>query len=286
VVKVQVVGCSRADSTGADQCLQFNSGQGAAGEGRVLTSTLLALSGTASSPPQAALVAKGEVHTTGGTGISAYNSVAGGSGITIQSGGDVNVPDESKLFGQPGSPGGASTVIRHDTTMALPAFTGANAITSADRMFAAVFNLRPDTFQNQPATVQIACGGSGCSAAAVRTQAENNPGRPIWLSGGLNVDSAGDVGSATQPVLLVVNGGVTFSVSTATIYGLVYVRAPAGSSEWSTSGGGRITGATVVDQSVEGNGTTTFVYDPGVMSLLRWNTGSFVPVPGSWKDFE
>lgn len=286
VVKVQVVGCSRADATGGDQCLQFNAGQGASGEGRVLTSTMLALSGTATSPPQAALVAKGKVHTTGGTGISAYNSVAGGSGITIQAGDDVSVPDENKLFGQPGSPGGAATVIQNDTAMALPDFTGTNAITSVDRMFAAVFNLRPDTFREQPAAVQMTCGVSGCSVAAVRTQAANNPWRPIWLSGGLNVDSTGDVGSATQPVLLVVNGNVTFSVSTATIYGLVYVRAPAGSSEWTTNGGGQITGATVVDQSVRGNGTTTFVYDPGVMSLLRWNTGSFVPVPGSWKDFE
>jgi hypothetical protein len=295
VVKAQVVGCTRADSSTGDQCLQFTAGQGAAGEGRVLVSALLALSGTASSPPQAALVVRRRVDVSG-TGISAYNSIAGGSGITIQSGGDVDIPDPTKLVGQPGSPGGMGTVIQNDSAMgsgssgALRDVTGTNAITAEDRMFAAVFNLRPDTFRDQPATVQMACGSSGCSAADVRGQVANNPWRPIWLNGDLNVDSSGDIGSAAQPVLLVVNGGVAFSVSTATIYGVVYVRTSASTfssnSEWSTSGGGQIIGSTVADEKVDGHGTTSFVFDPGVMSLVRWKTGSFVRVPGSWKDFE
>lgn len=287
VVKVQVVGCSRADASTGDQCLEFNAGQGAAGEGRVLVSAMLALSGTASSPPQAALVARDEVDIGGSTGIAAYNSLPGGTGITVQSGGDVDVPDEGKLVGQPGSPGGMQTVIRNDTALSgLTAFTGTNAISVQERMFAAVFNLRPDTFRDQPATLQLSCGTSPCTAADVRSAVASNPWRPIWLDGGLNVDSAGDIGTAALPVLLVVNGDVSFSVSTANILGLVYVRTPSSSSAWTTSGAGQIVGGTVADKEVRGSGTTTFVHDPAVIGLIRWNTGSFVRVPGSWKDFE
>jgi hypothetical protein len=286
VVKVQVVGCTRADASSGDQCLQFNAGQGAAGEGRALVSAMLALTGTASSPPQTALVARGRVSIGGSVGIAAYNSLPGGSGFTIQSGGDVDVPDESKLVGQPGAPGGMRTVIRNDSSLALASLTGANAISTEDRLFAAVFNLRPDAFRDQPATVQLSCGSSGCSASDLRSAVASNPWRPIWLSGGLNVDSSGDIGSADLPVLLVVNGDVSFSEPGVRVFGLVYVRAPSGSSEWTTSGGGQVIGGTVADQEVRGNGTTAFVHNPAVIARIRWNTGSFVRVPGSWKDFE
>lgn len=285
VVRAQVVGCTRADASGGDQCLQFNAGQGASGEGRVLISSLVALTGTATSFPQAALVARKRVEITG-AGIWAVNSRAGGSGVTIQSGGTVSVANAAQLLTQPGSPPGMQTVIADDKTMDLPAFTGASAITTADRMFAAVFNHRPEVFRQQPAALELTCGIGGCSAAALRALVDVNPWRPIWIEGTLNLDSAGDVGTPALPALLIVNGAVNFSVSTATINGLLYVRTPAGSTAWTTNGGGKIVGATVADEEVLGNGTTTFAFDPAVMALIRWNTGSFVRVPGTWKDFE
>lgn len=285
VVKAEVVGCTRADSSTGDQCLRFTGGQGAAGEGRVVISSLLSISGNASSPPQAALVAREQIQVTG-SGIYAYNTIAGGSGITIQSGGNINVPDWTRVVSQPGSPGGQMSAVANDANMSLPDITGTNATTTAERMFAAVFNLRSSVFRTQPATLEMTCGVAGCSAASLRTLVNGNPGRPIWLDGNLNIDTNGDIGSATDPVLLVVNGSLNFSVSNATIFGVVYIMTPAGSTEWTTNGGGKIVGAVVTDKEIRGNGTTSFVFDPDVVTRTRWGVGSFVRVPGSWRDFE
>lgn len=292
VIRAQVVGCTRADSSGTDPCLVFpgetTSGGtrldlGAAGEGRVVVSSLLSLTGTASSPPQAAIVAKGNV----GAAVSAYNGFMRGSGVTVQAGGLVTTTGQ--LVSMPGSPGGTASAIQSDPMLALLALAGANPISAVDRMFAAVFNLRPNIFQEQPAAVRKTCSGGTCTAADVRSIAAEQPGRPIWLSGSLDVDSAGDIGSATDPVLVVVNGNLTFSNPSVTLYGMVYVRTDATSTppnQWATSGGGQVVGAAVTDGDIVGTGSTTFVFDAGVMSLLRWNTGSFVRVPGSWRDFE
>ena len=287
VVRVQVVGCTRADASGLDPCLAFpgevdGSGNridiGSTGEGRVTLTGLLAVTGTATSPPQAALVAKGNVNAA----VSSYNSIVGGSGVTIHAGGSIS--GVNQLVSLAGSPGGTASTISNDSSMVLSDLSGTDGILSNDRMFAAVFNLRPDTFKEQPAVVQKTCGSTGCTASDVRTIVSAHPWRPIWLSGDLDVDSSGDIGSVGQPVLLIVNGDLKFTSPTVTIYGVVYVRTAAG--QWTTSGAGQVVGGTVADGDVVGSGTTSFVFDPNVISLIRWNTGSFVRVPGSWRDFE
>ncbi len=282
VIKVEVVGCTRADGTGLDTCLSF-AGQGALGEGRAIVSSLMALTGGPSSPPQAALTARDDVDVSG-SGFFAYNSIAGGTGVTVHAGGSVNGYDQ--LVGQAGSPGGPATVIANDPAFTLTAVSGTGGITTQDRMFAAVFNMRPDTFRDQQAGIVIDCPVSGCAIQTIRDKANFNPWRPIWLNGDLNANSSGALGSAAAPVLLVVNGDLKFSVSGVNIFGMVYVRIPSGSSRWETDGAGQITGAAVSDNRIRGDGTTNYVFDPDVMNLLRWNTGSFVRVPSSWKDFQ
>lgn len=283
VIKVEVVACTRVTGyTALDDCLNF-AGQGTAGEGRAVVSSLLALSGGASSLPQASLVARDRIDV-GGSGFSAYNSIAGGSGITVQSGDSVD--GYNRLVGQPGSPGGSATVISSDSSLrsssasdGLWAVSGTGGISTLDRMFAAVFNARPAVIQQQQATVPFPSGSLSISEAA-----ERNPWRPIWVQGDLAIDE--DLGSAARPVLLVVNGDLTFTNSTAKVYGLVYIRTPDGSDRWNTDGAGQIIGATIADKEVRGDCTTTFVYDPNVLNRLRWNAGSFVRVPASWKDFQ
>ena len=276
VVRVQVVGCTRLDAATGDQCLNFN-GQGAFNEARVIISSMLALTGGASSPPQAALTARRAVDITG-AGYSAYNTGAAGSGITVQSGRTVSTA--AALVSSPGSPGGIASIVADDPALNLAPvpITGFPDFSPSDRMFAAVFNLRPQAFRDQQAALEFTCP---CSAAAVQAAALLNPGRPIWVAGDLT-GVATDIGSPTEPVLLVINGNLQFTVTGANIYGLVYAR----TNDWDTRGPGQIIGASVAEGRISGNATTTFAFDPTVMQRLRWNTGSFVRVPGSWKDFQ
>lgn len=283
VVRVQVVGCTRLDGGSSEPCLDFD-GRGAFNEGRVQLSANVALTGGPSSPPRVALVALGNVNI-GGSGISAYNSAAGSAGITIQAGGTINAGASPTLVSSAGSPGGAGTLLQNDALLSsLTPAVAPSVYSVADRMFASVFNTRPDTFRTQQAAIEVACPGAPavCTTEQVRSVTRLNPWRPVWVGGSLHLDTANDIGTATDPVVLVVNGDVQWvSGSNSTIHGLVYSR----SATWTTDGAGRINGSAVAEGAVAGSGTTTFVHDPDVVRLLRWNAGSFVRVPGSWKDF-
>ena len=282
LVRVQVVGCTRLDATTGDQCLTF-SGQGATNEGRVVISSMLGLSGGASSPPLAALTVRGQVNVTGGAPFAVYNTGAAGSGVTIQAGDAIIATTPPTLVASPGSPGGMASAVQNDPALALPA---AATFSSNDRMFAAVFNTRPETMREQQAGIELS--GCPCSAAQVRAAALLNPWRPIWVDGDLIGDSAGDIGSAALPVLLVVNGNLQFTVTGVTVYGLVYNRLRTGITTWDTTGiaTGQVIGAAVAENDLSGTGTPTFAYDADVIRLLRWNTGTFVRVPSSWKDYQ
>ena len=119
----------------------------------------------------------------------------------------------------------------------------------------------------------------------VRDALAFNPSRPLWLTGSLIVDSAGDIGSAAIPAVIIVNGDLQFTTAGVNIYGLVFNRLAVGSTTWTTSGAGQINGAVVAEGAVGGTGTPTIVHNEDVLRLLRYNNGSFVRVPGSWRDF-
>lgn len=283
VIRVQAVGCTRLDAG----CLAFD-GQGVTNEGRATVSTLIALTGNAASPPAAALMARGAINAGGGLTLAAYNPAdatvpacgvvpALCTGTVLQAGGAIN-PIGLSLGSAPGTPVSSAVVIDGDPGLALPAF---GTFSTRDRMFAAVFNLRPTTFQQQPAAIVLTCPAGTCSADQVRDAVALNPGRPIWVDGALAVGSAGDIGSATSPVLLVVDGDLQFTVPGVIVYGLVYLRP----TTWTTAGSGRVQGAIVAEGNVGGSGAPTVLYDPDVLNRLRVSTGSFVRVPGSWRDF-
>jgi hypothetical protein len=280
VVRVEVVACTALDVGAADACMAFNS-RGTANEGRAQLVSLVALTGNPAGAPKAALTARGTVALGGTAAMVVANTRPGGLGITVHSGGTMNAAGLT-LQTAPGSPSNSS-FIDNDAQFALPA-TGPFSIT--DRMFASVFSIRPEAFRTQPAAIQLTCPISGCSAATVRSAWELNPGRPLWLTGNLNIDSAGNIGTALDPVVIVVNGDLQFTTSGVTIFGVVYNRLlPAGDTDWTTTGSGQVTGAVVAEGGVNGTGAVTVAYDADVIRLIRFNNGSFVRVPSSWRDY-
>jgi hypothetical protein len=87
--------------------------------------------------------------------------------------------------------------------------------------------------------------------------------------------------TSTEPVLLVVNGDVTFGAAVR-VYGMIYSRAVT----TTTSGAGEIQGAWVAEGALVGTGAPTVVYNADVLNRLRLLYGSMVKVPGSWKDWQ
>ena len=287
VVWVQVVGCTRYEASAGAHCLSFDR-SGSINEGRVVVSQMLALGGSAVGLPQAALTARGSVNVDAPGSLSVYNTAATASGLTVHAAGAVQNTGTGTLVlrSTPGTPDDASKVAGDgDLNLAL-----LTPFSATDRMFASIFNLHPDNFRAQQAAVELTCASTGCTAAEVRDAVSLNPGRPLWLTGGLDADSLGDIGSPNSPVLLVINGDLRFNVSGVTVHGLVYSKLPptGSTSGWVTGGtaGGRINGAVVSEGNVSGNGVATITYDPDVLRRVRQGIGSFVRVPGSWRDFQ
>jgi hypothetical protein len=204
------------------------------------------------------------------------NNETGTSGLTVHSGGPMNAPG-ARVYGPSGTPGMA-TVFASD---------GQLAALSPGRLFETTFGLREATYREQPAAVAIDCSAT-CNTATVRARALMNPGRVLWLTGngGLALDGSDDIGTPTAPVVIVVDGNVTFGGS-GTVHGLLYVRSAGPSFAWTSAGGATtVRGAVVTDGSLTGTPAADFVRDSAVLRRLRTTTGSFVPLPGSWRDFE
>lgn len=285
VVRLEVNGCTRfareaclnflGTSTGGGAGAGADRSMGLANDGRVLITELISLASGLPSPPVAALTAGGNVNLGGAAARLANGHVPSG-GWTVHTAGTVAAAG-LQLESLPGTPGSLS-LLENDGQMP----------TGTDRLFASVFNMWPDTFRSQPGLVVLdatttGCTASGCTAAAVRTASQQFPGLPIWVAGNLEVDSTGDIGSASEPVVVVVNGDLTFSAGGATtsLFGVVFVR----KATWTTAGAGLIRGAVIAQGAVAGDMTTQISYAADVVKRARLATGSFVRIPGGWKDY-
>jgi Tfp pilus assembly protein PilX len=286
LVRIDVVGCTRLDN----YCLDVAGGS-PDNEGRTVTGAVLMLSGRATAYPLAALSVRGPVTANG---MSLANTAPAGSGVTVHASGNVSTAGLA-LTTLAGNALGGSTLAL-DAQLSPPAIAasgGAPGITAAERFFATTFLLPTQRWRQMPAVVTLTCPAGGCDAATVRTAIANNPGRPLWLTDSLLVDSAGDIGSAAAPVMMVVNGNLEFSAASVTIHGLLMLRPADPTVGWDigeSTEAGTIRGAVVVDGAVTRSGAGTgnimnVQYDQGVLTTLRSSSGTFFRVAGSWRDW-
>ena len=159
-----------------------------------------------------------------------------------------------------------------------------NMMLSAEVMQA--YGLEAAGYRLQPGTVTIRCAVD-CSAASVRDTAQLNPGRMLWIEvepgGAFDIGIAEPIGSADFPVTMVVAGDMTVSNANAKLNGVVYTTGDT----LANFGGLTLTGALVAqsDLRLSNGGINTVVYDAAMLGLLNRASGSFVRVPGSWRDF-
>lgn len=266
VIRAEIAACAQSSL----DCLTFAAADASFCRGTICA--LIALQSGLKSPPTAALTSRGAVSAP----LTVFNTAAGGSGLTVVAGGAVN-DAAMTLRGPAGTPAGM-TFVQNDPALSLAA--PVTAAFTAERMFAAFFGVWPTTYDFHPAVVAVPCAG-GCDSASVRNALLVNPDRIILLQGDVALDGGADIGSVTEPVVLVVQGNLTFAAPT-NIYGFVYAR----QADWGTAGAGQIIGGAAAQGTISGTGSFTVAYDPAVLTILRNRTGSFVKVPGSWVDFQ
>jgi type II secretory pathway pseudopilin PulG len=271
LMRVEVVGCTRLDNA----CLALT-GPSVVNEGRTVVGSVVLLSGRAMVMPRAALTARGNVTAAS---LAVSNVRVADGGITVHASGSID-PGLS-LTTISGNASGGST-IPSDSVLELPALSPFSA---AQRFFASIFLLPPERWAQLPGVFTVNCGVGGCNAATIRDVVAANPGRPLWINGDVSVDSAGDIGTATSPVLMVVNGNLSFSITGVTIHGLLMLRPSDPTTGWATSGDGRINGAVIVDGPVTGSGTLRIEYNGNVLTAVRSTVGNLSRVAGSWRDW-
>ena len=279
VVQIVATGCTRPDT----DCLGSTANSTNV-EGRALVTTLVALKGAIATPPVAALTVFGAVDRTGAVGtLSVFNTDGQNGGVTIQASGAVALGNVV-LGGLPGTPGSES-IVQNDPSMNLPAPIPAAGVTAQDREFASTFSMWPRTAQWQPGAVRLfppplpLCPATGCSVA-VSNAVLMNPDRVIWVDGDLTLEAANIIGSLANPALIIVTGSLkVVPIGGVRVFGLIYTR----SGNW--SGSGEIQGAAIAEGDLAATAAQTVVYNAGVLDTLRLRAGSFVRVPGGWRDF-
>jgi hypothetical protein len=284
VIAARVNACTRNDPA----CLRFTR-EAQSGDGVASTWVAVALKSALLTPPAAAVTARGAISITDrfAEPLSLFtftNTDRLSGGFTMISGTAITTFN-SNLNVQtiPGTPY-LDSMLNPDISASYPnisATPSTLANQGTNRMFVSLFGSWPSTYSSQPAVNLINCS-TACTAAQVNTALRWKPGRPVVLSGvgGLSLDA--NVGTAAEPVLLISEGPVNASPTLFTLHGLVYVRAPA----WVTSGKALVEGAVIAEGSLLFSGVQTYNYNPLVLTRVQRSLGSFVRIPGGWRDFQ
>ncbi|TRX02943.1 hypothetical protein [Candidatus Methylobacter oryzae] len=107
----------------------------------------------------------------------------------------------------------------------------------------------------------------------------------IWVNGNETINATDTIGSATNPVILIIDGNLTLNGG-ATIFGVVYITGTV-----AITGNPVVTGSIVAESQTpsSGGGTLTLIYKPwgnnygGTPLPLPPGTGAIIA--GSWKDW-
>lgn len=148
-----------------------------------------------------------------------------------------------------------------------PSLTGIDA----NAFFLKYFSASQTTIQNSVANFYA----SGSSP-----NLDGMSGTSIWVDGDYTQTGNTTIGTATAPVLLIVNGN--FSIGgNVTIYGYVFTTGDISSS----NGTPDIIGGFAAAGNLSLQGNPSITYDNTVLTVTSSITSLYPKVPGSWKDF-
>ncbi len=224
--------------------------------------------------PKAALTAGTDINFLGAGALLVANGDFA-SGLTVHAGRNNPAPPLGSRYE---GPAGSGSDGRVDNDPALQALT-TPAQQAQQGWFRALFVLDTGSYQRQPAVVRLNCA-AGCTRADLANALLLNPRNPIWAEGNLDIDAAGDLGSAADPMMLIVSGTLTVSAN-ATVRGFAHANAvnlSAPALAWD----GALVSATAVNVTV---GVATLRYDKAMLDTIRLRYGSFVRAPGGWNLF-
>ena len=221
--------------------------------------------------PLAPLIAKGTVDLSGNSQIiNTYTSTTVSSGSTVTLSGSSSTITSSGVSSTPASTG--ADIQQNQGSL--------SGISNND-FFAENFGVSPDTVKANAAYYY-----SNSSTTNYSGTLDGKTGTSIWIDqtgGTANLSGTTTIGSATDPVVLIVNGNLDIAGS-VTMYGFVFIL---GNTQTALTGNLTIVGGISSTGAVDATGSIQVVYSPSTLSNLQNNTSMryYAKVPGSWKDF-
>lgn len=217
---------------------------------------------------QAAVIAAGFSFQVGSTTVTPSMAVAG----TVAASNNIIIQNASAT-GQSNNFSGANIVSGGPTNLNNSAVTQINSSTglvtssnssglAGDVMTGAAINssnLFALFFNQSKATVQ-----AGANQSYNSSNINGAVGQTIWVNGALTLNGNNTIGSLSRPVILIVNGNVTLTGPTITIYGFLYVIG-----SLNTSSTVSIIGALALEANANLTGNTTVSYNSAILSQLN-----------------
>lgn len=214
--------------------------------------------------PQVPITVKKDIVMSGAVKIYGVSSHSCGSSSTaIWSGGNVDVNGAVKINNNKiKSPSARQSIVSGDVNLA-------NA--TEESLFRNYFGTDTTHFKENFAD-QI-------KYYSAQPDLDGVKGQVIWVNGDLDVSSQSKIGTATEPVVLIVQGDLKITGGVE-VKGFVYVMGDyiVGAGNSSIEGGLVVTGIANIA------GTQDLYYDTDILTTLRGNDGLYVRIPGSWID--
>ena len=156
------------------------------------------------------------------------------------------------------------------------ALTVRSAADDARGFFAGFFGMSPALWKSQPAVHRLDCQNDCGAALAIAAQ------RGITLvsvPGNLLLQGPMALGTPQRPMLIVADGTISLQ-GNVVLHGVLYGSALA----WSAPSA-VVRGALISEGPAAGDSSLDLARDATVLEALRTRQGSFVRLPGSWRDF-
>ncbi len=186
---------------------------------------------------------------------------------------------------RPGGGGRDPATARHEALFALQAalpsppsaaLTLRSAGIDAHDFFVGLFGLSPAAWKRQPAVHRLDCRGD-CAAALAAAAARSIT--LVSVPGDLALQGPLTLGTPQRPMLIVADGAIRLQGSVV-LHGVLYGTGLA----WAAPAA-VVRGALISEGLAAGDSTLDLALDTGVLDALRTRQGSFVRLPGSWRDF-
>ena len=223
--------------------------------------------------PDAPLVARGRIDLHGSAVELRTSDV---SGLLAIAGGAILVDEAVRLVTLPGTP------VQGAMLPDAGEFTHRGKLESVDAFLTRWLGMSQQHHASQPGNTHLPCS-TVCTSADLAGAAADTNRRVLVVDGALLIDAPIELGTPDRPVIVVVGGSLSVraALQSSGVWLARGVRwmAPAGQPS-------SLRGALISADDIVVTGAASFEHDGDVLARVAAIVGPFVPVPGSWRDFD